>query len=460
VSTPPNREALFISHGNPEDNAFGRWLGAKLAAMGYEVWADVMRLHGGSDWSRELEEALRKRAVKMLLVCTPAGLDKQGVRNEIEIASQLAIDLKDREFIIPLRLERYEAPFRIAQTQYVDFSRSWAAGLTELVDLLVNVHKIPQRPGRPMEDWLMVQSVGATRLTERPERLTSNWLSFRKLPRFIRYCEPRSGFPIERFQDKSLHHWPVIPFNAGLLTFASPDRDGLIAPDMPARVVYDLAVHSFLDDGWEQLNIAAYEARRQFSDLVNQAFENFLQKRGLSNHVRTRDRCDWWGNIRTFPLTQISFSWPGQKGRRRIIGVSPKRQMHWHYAVRAHVRTAPVLHLRLSAGLIFSDNGLDALTDAKRMHRLRRSFAKSWRNARWRDMLLAFLWWLGGGHSEIELPVSHKQRMILALPTVSFVSPVTVLHDGEEPEDEDDPDIAFDEWDEEADPGDDEELSQ
>ena len=115
MSNHRNREALFISHANPEDNAFVRWLGAKLTAMGYEVWADVMRLHGGSDWSRELEEALRTRAIKMLLVCTPAGLDKQGVRNEIEIAAQLAADLHDREFIIPLRLERYQAPFRIAQ---------------------------------------------------------------------------------------------------------------------------------------------------------------------------------------------------------------------------------------------------------------------------------------------------------------------------------------------------------
>lgn len=89
----PEREALFISHANPEDNAFTRWLGAKLTAMGYEVWADVMHLHGGADWARDLEEALRKRAIKMLLVCTPAALEKQGVRNEIEIAAQLGAEL-------------------------------------------------------------------------------------------------------------------------------------------------------------------------------------------------------------------------------------------------------------------------------------------------------------------------------------------------------------------------------
>src|ERR1051325_9992515 len=56
------REAVFISHANPESNAFARWLGAKLAAMGFEVWADVMNLRGGSDWARDLETALRHKS--------------------------------------------------------------------------------------------------------------------------------------------------------------------------------------------------------------------------------------------------------------------------------------------------------------------------------------------------------------------------------------------------------------
>ena len=92
------RNALFISHATPEDNHFVRWLGAKLTAMGYEVWADVMQLSGGDDWSRKLEDALRNRAANMLLVCTPTGLEKQGVRNEIQIASDLARKLGDKAF--------------------------------------------------------------------------------------------------------------------------------------------------------------------------------------------------------------------------------------------------------------------------------------------------------------------------------------------------------------------------
>ena len=288
-------------------------------------------------------------------------------------------------------------------------------------------------------------------MSQRSEQLTSNWLLFRRLPQYIRYCEPLSGFLTEHFQNRSLHQWPIVPCNTGVLTFARPDENGLLAPSMPARLVCDVPVRTFLDDGWKRLEITPYDARRQFSDLGNQAFESFLQSRGLTSYEGSLGRRAWWGNIRTVPLTKIRFSWPRQKGLRQIIGVSGKRKMHWHYAISAQVRTAPVRHIRLSARLIFSGNGMDALKDVKRMHQLRRSFAKSWRNARWRDMLSAFLWWLTGGRSIIELPVSEQERMVLALPAVSFTSPVSVLHVGEEPPDEDDPDVEFDDWDELAD---------
>jgi hypothetical protein len=445
-----SREALFISHANPEDNAFARWLGAKLAAMGYEVWADVMRLRGGSDWSRELEVALRTRAIKMLLVGTPIAVDKQGVRNEIEIGAQLSNSLNDPEFIIPLRLKPYQAPFRIVQAQYVDFSESWAAGLAELVELISNVYKIPRRSGKPIADWLISQSLGSATLVEQPEQLVSNWLLINKLPEFVYYCAPSTTLPLEFFQDRTKHTWPVVPFNEGGLTFATPDTHGFLAPEMPSNVVSQCLVSEFLESGWPDLKIDAFEARRQFSDLSNQAFENFLQGRGLTQYEGAGGRFTWWGNIRTVPLTQIRYGLNQQKGRRQIIGVSVKRNIHWHYGINVQVRTAPVRHARLSARIIFTENGLDAIGDVKRMHRLRRSFAKSWRNARWRDMMLAFLWWVAGGQSEIALPVSDSEQVILALPTASFSCPVSVLHAGDLP-DEDGPDVEPDYWDEASD---------
>ncbi len=313
------------------------------------------------------------------------------------------------------------------------------------------MHKIPQRSGRPIADWLTAQSLGSTRLVQQPERLISNWLLVSKLPEFVYYCEPSTTFSVEYFQDRTKHNWPVVPFNDGVLTFATPDKHGFLLPEVPSKIVSQLSVNEFLESGWPDLEIAPFEARRQFSDLSNQAFEDFLRGRGLTQYEASGGRLTWWGNIRTVPKTQIRYGSTWQKGRRQIIGVSAKRNVHWHYGVNVQVRTAPVRHVRLSARIIFSENGLDAIGDVKRMQRLRRSFAKSWRNARWRDMMLAFLWWLAEGRSEIALQVSEGDQMILALPTVGFECPVSVLHEGELPLDEDDPDVEDDYWDEASD---------
>ena len=445
------RTALFISHATPEDNDFVRWLGAKLTALGYEVWADVMRLKGGCDWSRELEEALRRRAAKVLVVCTPTGLDKDGVRNEIEIASGLSKQLGDREFIIPLRLESYEAPFRIAQAQYVDFKGGWARGFAELADLLSQFPSLRKEPGRSTEAWVWAQRDGATKLVDRRERLTSNWLMVRSLPPSIRYCEPPAGYQTERFQNRNLHRWPVVPFRSGVITFASPDGEGLLGQEIPARTIDETKTESFLDHGWEKLGIAWHEAQTIFSDLANQALEMMFHAKGLSFSEGSSGRRWWYGNVKTVPLSQIAFAWQHQKGRRQIVGKSDKRAVFWHYALSCQSRTTPVRHARVSASLIFSDNGMDAIKDARKAHRLRRSFAKTWRNARWRDMMLAFLWWIADGKDALALPVANERTIVLSIPPASFSSPVSVLHDSEDPPDEDDPDIDDPEWDEQCD---------
>lgn len=87
-----SREALFISHANPEDNAFALWLGAKLAAMGYEVWADVMRVRGGSDWARELEVALRTRAFPRQVRGGTLRTAAIGIRSRNGNANRVAVD--------------------------------------------------------------------------------------------------------------------------------------------------------------------------------------------------------------------------------------------------------------------------------------------------------------------------------------------------------------------------------
>jgi hypothetical protein len=436
----PKRTALFISHATPEDNDFVLWLGAKLNAMGYEVWADVLRLRGGDDWARRLENALRKDAVKMLLVCTPAGLDKQGVRNEIQIGSDVAKQLGDPAFIIPLRLQPFEAPFLVAQSQYVDFRMSWAKGLAELCELLREIG-VPQQSRHGHGAWLTRHAEGAVKLQKRAEQLTSNWLPIRRHPSQIHYFEPPVGYDIERYANRESHSWPVVPHQGGVLAFASLEDQRYSTQSFQSRLVFTVQISDFLRDGWQSLGIDRVQAARIFADLGNQSFEAFCRARGLQGFMGSGNRLSWWGDIKIAPKTRVQFNWARANGSRLIVGQSGKRGVFWHYALQAQLRNYPLLHLRLATRLVFTENGLDPINEARRSHVLRRSFAKGWRNARWRDMLLAYLWWLAEGREELLLPVGEQLSIAVAVPPMQFDCPITANINSEAQDDEDDPDI-------------------
>ncbi|MCY4597437.1 MAG: hypothetical protein OXC19_21885 [Bryobacterales bacterium] len=109
--------------------------------------------------------------------------------------------------------------------------------------------------------------------------------------------------------------------------------------------------------------------------------------------------------------------------------------MHWHYGVTPKVRAYPFPHVRFVGRVVFTEDGVMPIDSAKRMHRLRRSFTKSWRNAKWRDMLLAFLHWLSDGDRSLAVRVGANAAVTLGLPPVVFTAPMSVaLSDDEEEE--------------------------
>jgi hypothetical protein len=435
------RPAIFISHAAPEDNAFTLWLGAKLAALGYEVWADVLRLRGGDDWQRKLEHALRHRAAKVLLVANPRAVDKQGVRNEIQIASDVARKIGDQEFIIPLRLAPFEAPFLIAHAQYIDFQRGWAAGLAELLGVLGETYKIPQQESDQSAIWREVQLVHARTVLATPERLISNWLAIKQLPAKLRFFEFRAG--AERAAQARIKDtpWPVVPFRQGFLTFARMDElQDHFGPSQLLKLQGERRLDGFLEDGWSMFDIARVDARNKFSDLARQAIETALRGRGLKEFALSGFQTAWWAPLNAAPTGKVAFCWADISGLRQIQGVSAKRRMNWHFGVSVAVRTAPLRHARVISRLIFTEDGEKPFEDPAKMHRLRRSFAKTWRNARWRDMLLAFLHWLADGATEWRVPVTSDEALVLTLPPVTWMAPVSMPLDAETPEvDDDDP---------------------
>ncbi|CAN7728404.1 toll/interleukin-1 receptor domain-containing protein [Mesorhizobium sp. LjRoot246] len=436
------RKALFISHAAPEDNLFTIWLGAKLAAMGYEVWADVLRLNGGDDWQRKLEHALRLRARKVLLVANPRAVDKQGVRNEIQIACDVARKIDDPAFIIPLRMEPFEAPFLIAHAQYIDFQRGWAHGLTELLGTLEETYRVPRDARDGDAIWRDIQLIHGKTLSATPERLISNWLSITTLPEKIRFYDFK-GQVSERQTQSRMNDapWPLVPFRRGFLSFARlHDLQEHFGQSLPLKLAAERRVEGFLEEGWSKLDIERGDARNRFSDLVHQAFEKLFRERGLLGYALSGWQTAWWPPIDVAPTTKVGFRWGDVAGLRQIQGVSLKRRMNWHFGVSIAARTAPIRHVRVLSRLVFTEDGRKPFEDPAKMHRLRRSFAKTWRNARWRDMLLAFLHWLAEGKSALLVPLSSEESLVLTLPPISWMAPVSLPVQEEAPEpDEDDP---------------------
>lgn len=418
------RRAIFISHATPESNTFTLWLGAKLAAIGYEVFADIFRLRGGDDWERKLEGAIRQRAAKFLLVATPLAVEKQGVRNEINIAVATARKIGDPSFIVPLRLEPFDPPLSIAHAQWVDFTRGWSAGLRDLLDLSTSwsLPRIPAPAGN--EDvWQALQLSGAQSIGHGPETLVSNWLAIDGLPRNIKFYNFKAGVSIGAAEAaKRASTIPLVSHNRGFLSFAPRhqlwEHFGLA---LPIDLIAERPTDEFLESGWQELGIRGVDARRRFADLARRGLDNLFESKGLLPFEVATGQKAWWPRSSDQLKSMISFSWSnGPKGRRQLIGKSDKRGFFWHYGVVCAPRLAPVRHVRVSSRVVFTTDGHKPYGDAERLHRLRRSFCRAWRNDKWRDLLLAFLYWVSEGADCLDVPLGEAEAMRLRIPPMAF----------------------------------------
>jgi hypothetical protein len=340
------------------------------------------------------------------------------------MATLLAKQLGDTQFIIPLRLEPYEPTFRIANFQYIDFTRSWAAGLAELSTLLSELN-VPVTGGAvPTQTWLEEHARGSTRLVAKTEPLMTNWLKLRNSPRHLRFYDTPGGIPLDAFQSRTAHKWPVVPFRSGVLGFSAPHLR-----DSESPVTYNIEpprveTSDFMSSGWPELGVRPDEAKRAITDLASQAFDAACQARSLRGDVGANGRVSWWGDIKTVPLTRVAFDWGYRRGSRQVVGQS--KGIHWHLGMQAQMRTWPVEHLRLRPRIVFTANGMDPVEDKAQAHALRRKVTKSWRNAKWRDMLCAYLWWFTDGEAELSLAVGEGQYLVFSVPPMQFSAPVRV----------------------------------
>jgi hypothetical protein len=395
------RDTIFLVKASPIDDEFALWLAPKLEAEGYRVFADILTLQPGDRWRRQINQALQYRAAKVLLICRDATLSDAHVQDDLDIALEMAKGLSDPRFIIPLRLEPGMKVKGIGDAVTVDFVRGWGEGVGLLLDALQR-QKVPRPAGEPVIDpnWEIFRRRGAIPLVDEAERLTSNWLRVAEAPDVIRFFET-TGAIEERLFDRAIEAflYPCARQGSCIITFAEqPEIDTAFASAGRFKLKHEIPLLEFVDSGCSALGIERQVAFNLIIAMIKKAWLSFCRQKGFveyhySNAVGFHASAAQAATGQRIP-------W-GKQGSRRSSMLRNVAKGHiWQFGVTAMPYLWPFWHLKLKLRVLFSvDNdtpeGL-GIEDARKLHRLRRSICKGWRNKQWHGRMLAFLELLSG----------------------------------------------------------------
>lgn len=427
---PPIRDVLFFIKSSPIDDDFVLWLGPKLEAQGYQVFADVLTLQPGDKWRREVNQALQARAAKVLLISRGETLADPSVQDEIDIAVDLAERLGDPRFIIPLRLENAQRVKGVGDAIPVDFVRGWGEGLSALATALQR-QKVPRTADdtRINPNWEVFRRRGAIPLVNEPERLTSNWLRITDAPDHIR-CYEASGALNEASVRRAiaLAPFPLSSHGRGFVCFATPTEVDDAFQDIGRfKLLHEMPLLEFVENGSKDLSLRKQPAANMVTAMLKDAWFRYCNERGFIRYLYS-ESVGFHASAEQAPVGK-HFSW-GRQGDRRSSMLRNIAKGHiWQFGVTAWPASWPFWHFKLKARVLFAADDQTAegkqIDDHKKMHRLRRSVCKGWRNKQWHGRMLAFLELLSGEAAYIRLKVSPSQEFVVDASPILFSSPVS-----------------------------------
>ncbi|WP_379553773.1 toll/interleukin-1 receptor domain-containing protein [Qipengyuania sp. DGS5-3] len=441
------RDMIFLIKTTPGDDEFALWLAPKLEAAGYSVYADILTLEPGDRWRRVEDLILQHRTAKALLVMTEDARNNRQVQDNIDIALEVAKELEDDRFIIPLRLQSGKKIKGIGDAIAVDFVRGWGEGLTALLESLQR-QKVPKPASGAAIDpnWDLFRRRGSIALVNEPERLTSNWLRVLEAPDSIHYFENVGVGDEDRARRAAATlPFPAVPHGRGLITFAEQcDIDEWLMDVGRFALAEELDTLEFAESGWPALDLERQPASNMMVRMFREAWEAFCKERGFAPHA--------YSNATGFhPSPELAprgkkIPWGRQGSHRSSMLRNVARGHIWQYGVTGMPFLWPFWHFKLKSRVLFAvDNGTEdgeAIDDHRKMHRLRRSNCKGWRNKQWHGRMLAFLELLSGETAYLRLAVSSTSAVVLDATPILFNSPVSTELPDELDADAEEPDVS------------------
>jgi hypothetical protein len=428
-----DRQLVFISHANPEDNEFTLWLATRLTALGYLVWSDLTKLFGAEIFWNDIEDAIRNHASKVIVVLSNNIQHKDGALDEINLAVSIERSQNIERFVIPVRIDTL--PFsdvkpNLARKNIIDFYGKWIDGFRQLIKVLErdSVAKARTLTTSQTSNWIENVLAGSMMVLPEPQALLSNWISFLLLPHtlhFLRVPIPKEQLK-NRFQD---FDYPWFPYQDMIATFANENdvnrflpswHKALLAYRIPVSVILDSQPHSMA-------KLERREAVNMLSYLVRTAWDSTMRSKGLHSYAMASGRYAWYPIKGYSPDNWIKYlDMSATQRRKRLIGQSTRHQVHWHFAMEALPSISKISIMTLRPHVVFTKDGLTPIYDYKEMHRLRRGFCKNWWNSRWRDLMLAYCRLITTDCGSLTLQMSSEQHILIDARPVIFQAPVSI----------------------------------
>lgn len=408
MESDKRRDHLFISYAT-EDWPFVEWLALRLTAEGYKIWCDRFKLLGGESYPKDIDEAIKNRAFRLLAVLSRNSIRKPNPLKERTLALNLAKE-RNENFLIPLNLDGMsptDLGWMVSDLTFVSFHLSWAEGLAQLL-ISLEQSNAPREfvKGRSAAaSWFEAKDL----IIPKEERLWGNLTEIVELPTDIYRFE--MGLSISEEQRlEILTLWPHAAEGEVNWSFVYP----------PADVIerYRLKERGKITD-WKSARSTDINVRQVAVRVFNQSLRSVCLARGLKV---TPDGGSCYFPDSLLPSNRLAFrnydgyrTWVRTVGIRNFKTITGKETCRYHLATYLKVwldhELGNVVQIRVR--LFLTTLGGIALEE-KPAQRRRNRICRAWWNYEWLSRNLAILQFLAGDAPTIEIGRDDSQRMILS----------------------------------------------
>ncbi|WP_303920876.1 toll/interleukin-1 receptor domain-containing protein [Draconibacterium sediminis] len=421
------RDTIFISHAAPEDNDITRWLSLQLIGLGYKVWSDVIKLKGGEDWWKIIENEIRENSIKFVLVLSSASNQKDGVLKELAVAQKVFKKLGDTNYIVPLHIDSIlsydDVNIELNRYNSINFKASWADGLKQLLERFEEdaVPKTSSNYKHVKSLWDNIFLHNRKCITE-SETYTSNWFPILELPKELRFHKFKYAITSDTRFDELVY--PVVRHKDYIATFAWHYD---FIDDMPKTATYNpentykVSTEDILSGEYDTRFVDNKTAKHIIVRLLNKAFDSDLRRKPVSVYEMS-NKCSYYLDKNVLHKDKFN----------KVQLVGKQKEKNWHFGISGSVKMFPERCFVINSHIWFTVDGKSLIPEASKQHQARRKQGKNWWNNDWRKKVLAFMHYLADDEESVHLYLGSEEVIRIGINPIEFISPVCYQDPNEE----------------------------